>query len=390
MSATQQPLVSALPSSAGRRLWLKHAWQLSAAGLAAAGGPAAWAAAGATALQPLAPRMLVFPRDHGSHPELQTEWWYVTGHLRPRGNAGPAPSHGFQITFFRSRVAQAEGIQSSFAARQLLFAHAAITDLARGELIHVQRMARQGHGWAQAAETDMAVYIGPWLLTSEARGRHAAKIETDELLLDLKLTDSQPLVLQGLDGLSRKGPLPEQASYYYSRPQLDVTGRIRTRQDRAPLDMTGTAWLDHEWSDALLSRDAEGWDWMGINFLNGSALTAFQLRRPDGSALWTGGSWRQAGGQAHAFAPGELKWSPGRTWTSPQSGARYPLAWQVDTPAGRFRVRALADPQEIDARASTGGIYWEGLCALSRADSSETLGYGYLEMTGYHAPLRVS
>ena len=28
----------------------------------------------------LSARRLEFPRDHGSHPELRTEWWYMTGH----------------------------------------------------------------------------------------------------------------------------------------------------------------------------------------------------------------------------------------------------------------------------------------------------------------------
>ena len=163
------------------------------------------------------------------------------------------------------------------------------------------------------------------------------------------------------------------------------------------LGLLNRAWLDHESSAALLHREAEGWDWLGMNLQDGSALTAFQLRRPDGSALWTGGSWRSppAAGQAwtsRSFTQGELRFTPLRHWTSPLSKARYPTAWKLDTPEGAFEVRALADNQELDSRASTGAIYWEGLSELRRlrADgSSEPVGRGYLEMTGYANALKL-
>jgi predicted secreted hydrolase len=134
--------------------------------------------------------------------------------------------------------------------------------------------------------------------------------------------------------------------------------------------------------------DAVGWDWIGMNLDDGGALTAFRLRRADGSALWAGGSWRSAGGEARNFAPDSVRFTPGRVWTSPSSGARYPLQWQVDTPAGRFEVRALLDAQELDSRGSTGTVYWEGLAELRDAQQRR-VGSGYLEMTGYAGRLRL-
>lgn len=373
-------LLSAAPRGLTRRQGLRLG--LAAGLLAGAAYPfGRWSHLGAAQALPL--RTLQFPRDHGSHPDFQTEWWYVTGQLE---TAPGQPAYGFQVTFFRSRVASTQTLDSAFAAKQLLFAHVAVTDVAAGRLHHDQRMARAGHGLAEASEHNMDVFIGPWRLASDAAGRHRARIEGDAIGLDLMFEDSQPLLLQGDQGLSRKGPLPEQASYYYSRPQLRVQGSLRVGGARA-VQVKGTAWLDHEWSQALLARDAEGWDWMGMNLHDGSALTAFQLRRADGTALWTGGSWRPAGRPARIFAPGELMWQPGRIWTSARSGARYPVEWTVATPAGRFGVQALVDDQELDASASTGGIYWEGLSRLTR--DGQAAGAGYLEMTGYHSPLRV-
>ena len=141
-----------------------------------------------------------------------------------------------------------------------------------------------------------------------------------------------------------------------------------------------------------MDKEAQGWDWIGMNLDDGSALTAFHLRRPDGSALWAGGSFRQAGQSAQIFSANHVLFEPLRYWLSPHSKARYPVAWRVQTPAGRFEVHALVDDQELDSRASTGAIYWEGLCELRRigADGrSSAVGRGYLEMTGYVAAMKL-
>jgi predicted secreted hydrolase len=152
--------------------------------------------------------------------------------------------------------------------------------------------------------------------------------------------------------------------------------------------LTGTGWLDHEWSNSLMPPDAVGWDWIGINLLDGGALTASVMRRRDGSVLWAGGSHRPAGGAVRSFGPDEVIFSPRRYWTSPRSGARYPVEWDIRTPLGEHRVMALLDAQELDSSASTGAVYWEGLSALQDS-AGRRIGLGYLEMTGRSTPLRL-
>jgi len=339
--------------------------------LAALAAPAAWG---------LPPRSLAFPRDFGSHPEQRTEWWYITGHA-----AAGTRSFGFQVTFFRSRVDETQGMRSAFAAKQLVFAHAAVTDLAGGKLLHDQRIARAGMGVAEAAETDTRVLLRDWSLERRADGYHA-RLPAGEFTLDLHFAPTQPVLLQGSAGLSRKGPDEAQASYYYSEPQLATSGRLTLRGQA--FEVRGTAWLDHEWSEALLHPEAVGWDWIGMNLADGSALTAFHLRRQSGGALWGGGSFRTADGTLRVFAPGEVVFEPVRVWKSPASQAAYPVEWRVQTPAGRFTVKALLDDQELDSRGSTGAIYWEGLSELLDA-GGQPVGRGYLEMTGYAQPLRL-
>ena len=342
-------------------------------------------------------KTLQFPRDFGSHPDLQTEWWYITGQLQ----AGGKP-WGFQLTFFRSRIEAAQGLQSALAAKQLIFAHAALCDVEGQKLRHDQRMARAGLGLAGASENDTDVHINDWYLqrrpvpgrnASEA-SRYRALLSSQDFILDLEFDSTQPLLLQGLNGLSRKGPREEQASYYYSQPQLKVGGSITVGGQQLPVQASAhnRAWLDHECSAAIMDPEAQGWDWIGMNLDDGSALTAFHLRRRNGSALWAGGSFRAPNQSAHIFAADQVRFKPLRHWSSPHSKASYPVAWSVQTPAGRFEVQALVDDQELDSRASTGAIYWEGLCELRSigADGkSVRVGSGYLEMTGYANALRL-
>jgi predicted secreted hydrolase len=154
------------------------------------------------------------------------------------------------------------------------------------------------------------------------------------------------------------------------------------------MDVAGKAWLDHEWSEALLDPTAVGWDWIGMNLDDGSALTAFRLRRPDGSTLWDGGSFRPDHGEPYIFTQGEVIFSPQRRWTSPLSRATYPIEWVVRTPADFYTVKAVLDNQELDSRTSTGSIYWEGLARLEDSNHQQ-VGAGYLEMTGYTQRLRI-
>lgn len=337
------------------------------------------------AAQTLPAGPLHFPRDHGSHPELRTEWWYLTGHAR----AGER-TFGFQLTFFRSRVPGTQALHSRFAARQLLFAHAALTDLQDRRLLHEQRIARAGFGLAEASEQDTDIVLGDWLLKrrdAAGRSQYTARMLGTDFALELELTATQEVLLQGEAGISRKGPQPDNLSYYITEPQLQVQGHITLGRERLAVHgAAARAWLDHEASQAILPTEAVGWDWIGMNLEDGSALTAFQLRRANGTALWAGGSWRAPGGPARNFGPETLRFTPLRSWASGASGARYPVAWRLSTPVGLFEVHALLDAQELDSRASTGAFYWEGLSEL-RGAQGQAVGRGYLEMTGYAARL---
>jgi predicted secreted hydrolase len=359
--------------------------QLLAAGLTTAWWPG----------QARAAQRLRFPRDLGSHPEFSIEWWYLTGHLQALASER---QFGFQLTFFRSRVSATQGMRSNFAAKQLLFAHAAVTDVAGKKLLHDQRIAREGFGVAQASQSDTVISLRDWSLLRDAT-QYRAAAQGSNFRFNLSIKESQPLLLQGDHGWSRKGPDAKQVSYYYSLPQLKVTGTLALQGQAMKVE--GGAWLDHEWSQALLPAQAVGWDWIGMNLFDGSALTAFQMRDQAGNALWHGGSFRglDSAASPQVFDQGELRFEPVRIWISPLTQARYPVEWivhikrsntspgQSGTLADFYRIKAVIDPQELDSRASTGAVYWEGLSELFDPQG-KLLGRGYLEMTGYAAALR--
>jgi len=327
----------------------------------------------AFAFDPVLPgKKLEFPRDYGAHPGHRIEWWYVTGHLESAGKP-----LGFQVTFFRVRNPDAESSTSRFAPKQLLFAHAALADPAAGRLLHGQRSARLLEGLVEASTGDTAARIDDWSLVREG-AVYRTRVGTDEFTLDLVLAPTQPTLLQGQGGFSRKGPSQAHASYYYSEPHLAVTGHVVARGTRR--EVKGTAWLDHEWSSEPLAREATGWDWLGANLDGGAALMAFRIRGKDGATLWSTATLREAGAQA-ARVDERVSFQPLRTWKSPRTGVQYPVAMEIRVGAREWRVEPLMDDQELDARASTGTLYWEG--AVRVTSGGKPTGLGYLELTGY-------
>lgn len=324
-------------------------------------------------------RPIRFPEDEGAHPEFRTEWWYVTGWLNE-----PSRPLGFQVTFFRTRPHAETGNPSRFAARDIVIAHAAISEPAHGRLRHVQRAARAGFGLVHALSGRMDVKLDDWHLRADAEG-YVTRIADAELGIDLRFERTQPPLLQGEAGYSRKGPPPESASYYYSHPHLSAVGKLRigARETNA----AGRAWLDHEWSSEYMAPEAVGWDWIGLNFDDGAALMAFRMRTREGDQHWAGATLRTAAGARRTFAPEEIRWTPTRQWRSPRTGADYPVAMRVRVGETLYDIEPLFDDQESDTRRTTGAVYWEG--AVRARSAAGATARGYLELTGYTGRLRL-
>ncbi|CAB3806589.1 carotenoid 1,2-hydratase [Paraburkholderia caffeinilytica] len=331
---------------------------------------------------------VVLPRDTGAHPAFRTEWWYATGWLMTPDNQ----PLGFQITFFRSATGHDSADPSAFAPSQLIIAHAALSDPALGHLAHDQRVGRQGFGLAYAKPDNTDVKLDAWKMIRAADGHYDVTVEASGFVLHLTLTPTQAPLVQGERGYSRKGPRPEQASYYYSEPQLRVTGSVvrpaaAGGKSMGETAVSGAAWLDHEWSSTLLDTDAVGWDWLGANLTDGSALMAFKIRSRDGHAVWAHAALRNRDGQVTTFGRDQVDFTPVRTWRSPRTNTLYPVAMTVKTGALTWHLDPLMNDQELDSSQSTGAVYWEGAVRVNR--DGVDVGRAYLELTGYANALRI-
>ena len=361
-------------------------------------------------------KVLAFPEDTGAHPGFRTEWWYATGWL----NDPDGKPLGFQITFFRSATGHDAADPSAFAPTQLIIAHAALSDpgsvgsasaasaapsTMSGRYVHDQKIARQGFGLAYAKTGNTDVKVDAWRLVRAADGHYDVTVHAADFALNLTLMPTQPPLLQGQNGYSRKGPLAEQASYYYSEPQLRVSGSVtravgdgtaaaagagaaaKRAREGGPTAVTGSAWLDHEWSTTVLSTNAVGWDWLGANLNDGAALMAFRVRGSRGEAVWSHAVLRDAAGKVTMFERGDVNFVARRTWRSPRTNVAYPVAMTVRTGGLEWQLDPLMDDQELDSRASSGTMYWEGATTVSR--DGKPVGRGYLELTGYGQALKL-
>jgi len=323
---------------------------------------------------------LQFPADYGSHPDFRTEWWYITGWLM----TAHGESLGFQVTFFRTKPDVAIDNPSSFTPRQILIAHCAISDPKLGRLWQDQRVRRAGMGLAQAAQGDTNLVVDGWVL-SRQDGHYIARIAAEDFTLDLNLAPTQAVLLNGEAGVSRKGPSPASASYYYSEPHLKVQGSIARRGH--PSTVSGEAWLDHEWSSEYLDAEAVGWDWLGLNLDDGEALMAFRIRGTHGETRWAGGTLRRGDGSVTTLRPDQVDFKEGRRWVSSRTAISYPVEWTLHAGDLTLAITPLLDDQENDTRLTTGAIYWEG--AVRASAKGRIVGRGYLELTGYGSRLKL-
>jgi len=327
-----------------------------------------------------APRLLEFPRDHASHPQFKTEWWYFTGNL---ADAQDRP-FGFQLTFFRFALAPSERqSESAWGTRQAWMGHLAVTDAANGEFIHAERFSRDGLALAGNSAEPFRLWVEDWSATATGPApfplRLLASMEGAEL--DLTLTAGRTPVAHGERGLDRKGPEAGNASYYYSMPRMAAQGELRIGEARHVV--TGSAWMDREWSTNALSPELAGWDWLSLELSDGRDLMLYRLRTTAGDASpFSSGTIIGADGSVTRLERDDFLLEALEHWTSTVTGARYPVRWNVELPGQNLRldVAPLIPNQEMNLAVR----YWEGAIAAQGSIDGETVtGRGYLELTGY-------
>jgi predicted secreted hydrolase len=332
-----------------------------------------------------------FPRDHWTHRDFQTEWWYFTGNLVSRDE--PRRRFGYQFTLFRIGLHPgAAGLASDWGTTNLLMGHAAITDKDGGEHRFSEVVYREAPFLAQFnahPDPTIAWSLGPlgtdatWELTRKGDGFALSMADSAAgTALELHAAPTRPMLLQGPAGFSRKSDRPGAASMYFSYTRMDTRGTLLSG-DRS-FEVEGVSWMDREWSSSTLTGEQIGWDWFGLRLDDGRDLMLFQLRRQDGSPDYGKGTLRSADGEVRYLSSADWDLSVTATWESPESGVSYPAAWSVELPSERLRLRIepeLSD-QENQSSAGIGMTYWEGAVTVHGADGARA-GEGYVELTGY-------
>ena len=337
--------------------------------------------------QAIGPWKWAFPRDHGSHPEFRTEWWYFTGNLMDRLKK----SFGYQLTFFRQGVLfKANDPNHSWAIRDVYLAHFTLTDVASGQFWYADRASRKGPGFAGAAEGSMDVWLLNWRAKMEG---NKIKLEArhQNMELSLVLTPRKPLVFHGQNGLSQKGPMEGQASYYFSYTDLEAKGVIKTPGAQASIQVDGISWFDHEFGSNQLTPNQVGWDWFSLHLSDGQDLMIYFLRRKDGSVEpSSSGTLVKRSGEGIHLKLADINVEVHGYWKSPKSGGRYPSRWKIKVPSARIEMElsSLVPSQELLTEGSTGVIYWEGVVAGKGTSAGRPItSEGYVELTGYAGSL---
>jgi predicted secreted hydrolase len=337
-----------------------------------------------------APYAFAFPRDHFAHDAYRTEWWYFTGHLRAKDGR----RFGYELTFFRiglePRASHWIAGQSRWYAYQLYPAHFAITDERGGRFVYAETFARDALHQGYASESSLHVGANGWTLdgTSEVRPHLHLRARDAGNAIDLTMISNKAPAIHGVDGVSRKGDCATCASHYYSFTRLLTRGTLVAAG--VPYAVEGTSWMDHEYGSDELQSDQAGWDWFSIQLDDDREIMLYRMRGKDGgTSRQSSGSIVDAAGNVAHVSLAAFHIDATGSWRSPATGALYPSGWtvSVDGIAPRLRLVPIVAGQELAGTENP--TYWEGAVDVFNASTGARLGEGYVELTGYAAPLRI-
>ena len=304
-----------------------------------------------------------FPKDFGPHPNYRIEWWYLTANL----NDADGEEYGIQWTLFRTAFQPFD--PAGWTSPQIWFAHAAIS--ARDYHLSTERYARGGIGQAGVEYAPFNAWIDEWSMKGSDLDSLTVNASGPDFHYKMNLKARGPLVFHGENGFSLKSPTG-QASYYYSQPFYQIEGVINLQD--GPVEVSGEAWMDREWSSQLLSYDQTGWDWFSLSFDSGAKLMGFRLRNDSGESF-SAATWIEADGRSESFGTGQFFAEPGLN--SQVADREIPTEWRVKLPAKSvdIRIKALNPNSWMNVSVP----YWEGPIRITGTHP----GRGYLEMTGY-------
>jgi predicted secreted hydrolase len=329
-----------------------------------------------------------FPRDYFDHPDFQTEWWYYTGNLKSANGR----RYGFELTFFRQAVSRDLAQAATWDVKDLYLTHLALSDLDGQKFYHSERINRAGPGIAGVSVSTSSIWNGNWQIQWEGSDQKLQAVEK-QFQLHLVLHPEKSPVLHGENGFSQKSEGAGHASYYISLTRLTATGQLELNAEQ--FEVSGLAWMDHEFFTHLLEAGQIGWDWLSLQLEDNTELMLFRIRRKDGSLdPFSSGTYVDAQGKSTHLRASDFILEPlTENWTSPVTHATYPIGWKIMIPRLQIELEAHTTlaAQELAGKTKIAPPYWEGAITLGGHRGKMPLGgVGYLEMTGYERAVKLA
>ncbi|CAN5395856.1 lipocalin-like domain-containing protein [soil metagenome] len=326
-----------------------------------------------------------FPRDHGSHPDFRTEWWYFTGNIQD------AEGHpfGYEFTIFRNAAAPvSEASTSPLAATQIYLAHFAISDIGDRQHQAWERIGREGFGQGAASTETLDAHVGAWTMKMDADGTIHLLAKEDDVEINVTLSAEKPYVIHGENGVHQKSEGAGHASHYISNTRMRTDGTITWRGKSHSI--SGASWMDHEFGSSQLTAEEVGWDWFALQLSTGEEVMVYQMRKKDGSiSSVSTGSVIAANGDKTILRQADVEIKTTRRWKSPETGGDYPMGWRVSIQkdSAELTVEPDFDEQEMRMERHTHTSYWEGAVTVTGTWRGEKeKGKGYVELVGYARP----
>ena len=329
----------------------------------------------------LKPQKFSFPGDHGPHNTYRSEWWYFTGNLKnPQGR-----KFGYELTFFRFALQpEIQKSKSAWRSNQMYMAHLTLTDVESGTFYTDERKSREGNDLAGASNKKYKVWLYDWSAKTEGEADFPLRLKakSNDFAIDLLLTSKKRYVLQGDEGLSQKSREPGNASYYYSYPRLETEGSVSVAGKQ--FLVTGTSWMDREWSTSALSDEQSGWDWFALQLSDNTELMFYRLRRKDGEPdNKSSGSFVLADNTKITLKKDDVAIKNLDSWKSPHSEITYPSRWRLTVPGQSLDVEIV--PLINDQELNVSYRYWEGAVSVNGTKNGKPIsGQGYVELAGYN------
>lgn len=302
----------------------------------------------------MAKTYITLPADEGPHAD-PVEWWYVTA----QGKGHDGREYALMCALFKAGV---------FGLTDVYFAHWFVSDVGKQKFTPHYRVFWRGMDELRFDAHGFLVSSGKTFRMSKTQG--TIVFEVPQFKLEMK--PSKPVMLVGGTG---HVDMVTSTTSYYSLPRLKAKGRIGT--GKRAIDFNGTAWMDHQWSPVTFNNE-HVWTWFSFQLDDGTDVMCFECGRKK-KTLMANVSWpdgRQSVSRKLVLAP------LAKPWTSPESGARYPLDWKISIPD--LKIELLAQPKIRDQEMIHGPFrYWEGpLQANGTVRGKDVKGHGFLEING--------